>query len=105
MMVTESWIDRELAGCQFKDMRLGKRFRNCWNSYRMARERAFPSLAKIGRAPRGATTASPMTESKRIRFWRGVFIPHGIALKRQAVSPVLILHDTTEFTHSRTDVE
>jgi hypothetical protein len=23
----EGWIDRELAGCQFKDERLGKRFR------------------------------------------------------------------------------
>src|SRR5438270_5821771 len=27
MAATDSWIDQELAGCQFKDMRLGKRFR------------------------------------------------------------------------------
>ena len=25
MVATESWIDQELVGCQFKDMRLGKR--------------------------------------------------------------------------------
>lgn len=24
---TQTWMDRELAGCKFKDVRLGKRFR------------------------------------------------------------------------------
>jgi hypothetical protein len=93
----KNWQDVSLKICGW-----GSGFESCWNSCRMERERAFPSLAKIGPTPRQPTAFLPMGESKKRRFWRGISNPRGIALQRQnADSPILILHDTTEFTYSR----
>ena len=48
MVVAESWIDQELAGCQFEDMRLGKRFRKLSEQLSDGTGKSIPFASKIG---------------------------------------------------------
>jgi hypothetical protein len=98
----EGWIDRELAGCQFKDERLGKRFRKLleqlcdsagesiamacqdWANTKAAyRFLANPRLSE-------AEIVAGHLQASRTRF-----------AATQAIA--LVLHDTTEFSFHRED--
>ena len=106
MPATDSWIDRELAGCQFKDMRLGKRFRKLLEQLSDGTGESIPFAAQDWANTKAAyrflanervkedTILAEHFQSTRDRF-----------AATDTDRPILILHDTTEFTYSRTDVE
>lgn len=76
----ECWIDRESSGCEFRDARLGDRFRKLLTQIGSAMDKAFRSSARIGRIPRQPTASSLMTGSAKRTFWpiisnRHVIVP------------------------------
>lgn len=106
MVVTDSWIDRELAGCQFKDMRLGKRFRKLLEQLSEGTGESIPFACQDWASTKAAYRFLSNERVKEETILAGHF--HSTRDRFAATnsdSPVLILHDTTEFTYSRTDVE
>jgi transposase-like protein len=106
MVVTDSWIDRELAGCQFKDMRLGKRFRKLLEQLSDGTGESIPFACQDWASTKAAYRFLSNERVKGDTILAGHF--HSTRDRFTATnsdSPVLILHDTTEFTYSRTDVE
>jgi hypothetical protein len=49
---SERWIDQELAGCEFQDERLTKRFEKLFGSFHAASARVFHGLVRTGQTPR-----------------------------------------------------
>ena len=106
MVVTESWIDRELAGCQFKDMRLGKRFRKLLEQLSEGTGESIPFACQDWANTKAAYRFLSNERVKEETILAGHFhSTRGRFAATDRDSPVLILHDTTEFTYSRTDVE
>src|SRR5260221_14620071 len=62
--VSTTWVDREVAGCEFRDARLGKRFRTLL-------ERIGSDIGqsiRIGQTLRRRTVSSPIIESAKQTF-------------------------------------
>src|SRR6478672_4808375 len=106
MVVTDSWIDQELAGCQFKDMRLGKRFRKLLEQLSEGTGESIPFACQDWANTKAAYRFLSNERVKEDTILAGHFhSTRGRFAATDRDSPVLILHDTTEFTYSRTDVE
>jgi Transposase DNA-binding len=96
---TKTWIDRELASSEFRDVRLNKRFRELFQQLSesiplvcqdWANTKAAYRFLSNHRVSEGAILAGHF-QSTRERF-----------AARSAT--VLVLHDTTEFTYHRKDI-
>ena len=99
---TASWVDQELAGCEFADVRLGKRFRTL-----------------VERLSDGVGDSIPMAcqdwagTKAAYRFFSNDRVSEGEILSghfqatrdrfQATAGPVLVLHDTTEFSFQRED--
>jgi hypothetical protein len=106
MAVTDSWIDQELAGCQFKDMRLGKRFRKLLEQLSDGTAESIPLACQDWANTKAAYRFLANERVKEDTILAGHFqSTRDRFAATDTDSPVLILHDTTEFTYSRTDVE
>jgi hypothetical protein len=106
MAVTDSWIDQELAGCQFKDMRLGKRFRKLLEQLSDGTGESIPFACQDWANTKAAYRFLANERVKEDTILAGHFQSTRDRFAATATdSPILILHDTTEFTYSRTDVE
>jgi hypothetical protein len=106
MAATESWIDQELAGCQFKDMRLGKRFRKLLEQLSDGTGESIPFACQDWANTKAAYRFLANGRVKEDTILAGHFqSTRDRFAATDADSPILILHDTTEFTYSRTDVE
>ena len=105
MPITDSWIDQELAGCQFKNMRLGKRFRKLLEQLSDGTGESIPFACQDWANTKAAYRFLSDERVKRYDSG-GAFTFHAGSLcsDGQRLS-VLILHDTTEFTYSRANVE
>jgi hypothetical protein len=101
----DAWIDNEVVGCDFEDVRHGKRLRQLleqlsgrvgsttpWASQDWANTKAAYRFFSNGRISEAQILAGHF-ESTRERF----------ALSEK--SPVLILHDTTELSYRHEDAE
>ncbi len=78
----ESWVDREVAECEFKDERLGKHESRIPTAYR------FFDSDRVSEAE--------------------ILCGHFQATRDRAAAtdgPILVLHDTTEFTYQREDID
>ena len=57
---TSAWIDKEVGGCNFKDVRLAKRFGKLLGMMSEGIGESVPYPVRIGPIPRRLTAFSPM---------------------------------------------
>ena len=99
----EGWIDQELAGCKFKDMRLGKRFRRLIEQLAERPGESIPWACQDWASTKAAYRFFANDSVSAEQIMGGHFqstcerLPAGEAL-------ILVLHDTTEFSYTREDV-
>src|SRR4051812_4076651 len=100
---SEPWIDQELAGCRFQDVRLDKRFRTLLEQVSNGVGESIPLVCQDWANTKAA-----------YRFLSNEHVSEGAILAGHFQStrdrflaepgPVLILHDTTEFSFKREDI-
>lgn len=99
----EGWIDQELAGCKFKDMRLGKRLRRLIGQLGAGPGESIPWACQDGASTKAAYRFFANDNVRAGQIMGGHFqstcerLPAGEAR-------ILILHDTTEFSYTGEDV-
>jgi hypothetical protein len=96
------WLDRELLGCKFKDGRLAKRFRRLIEQTEDAVGESIPHACQDWANTKAAYRffANPRVSEDDILG--GHFAATGERVAAR-VEPVLVLHDTTEFSFQRGD--
>lgn len=100
---TETWIARELAGSEFRDARLNKRFRKLFDQLSDGMGKSIPLVCQDWANTKAAyrfLSNHRVTEAE-------ILAGHFQATRERfaaADATVLILHDTTEFSYHRTDV-
>jgi hypothetical protein len=98
----EDWIDRELAGCRFKDERLGKRFQVL---LRQLAEGAGDSIPMACQDWASTKAAYRFLSNDRVNEHE-ILAGHFQATRARFAAcreTVLVLHDTTELTFHRED--
>jgi len=96
----ESWADREVAGCKFKDLRLGERFRKLLKQIGSAIGQAIPFACQDWANTKAAYRFFSNDRVDEEAILSGHF---EATHDRFAATDgyVLVLHDTTEFTFKR----
>ena len=99
-----SWIDQELAGCKFADVRLEKRFSMLMEQLSEGIGRAIPLACGDWAATKAAYRFLDNDRVSEAEILAGHF--QATRMRFDAVKgPVLVLHDTTEFSYTRDDAE
>jgi len=96
----ETWVDREVAGCQFRDVRLGERFRKLLKQIGSAIGQAIPFACQDW----ANTKAGYRFFSNDRVDEEAILSGHFEATHDRFAATdgyVLVLHDTTEFTFKR----
>ena len=94
------WVDREIAACEFADVRLGKRFRNLLEQVGDAVGESIPMACQDW----GNTKAAYRFFSNERVNEADILEGHFQATRDRFVAtagPILVLHDTTEFSFQR----
>jgi hypothetical protein len=96
----ETWVDREVAGCQFRDVRLGERFRKLLKQIGSAIGQAIPFACQDWANTKAAYRFFSNDRVDEEAILSGHF---EATHDRFAATDgyVLVLHDTTEFTFKR----
>src|SRR5258707_13043431 len=96
----ETWVDLEIEGCDFKDERLGKRFRTLLGQIGSAMGQSVPFACQDWANTKAAYRFFSNDKVSEEDILTGHFQS---TLSRATVAdgPVLILHDTTEFSYQR----
>jgi hypothetical protein len=99
-----AWVDRELAGCEFRDERLGKRFRSL-----LARLAGSPgeSIPLACQDWTNTKAAYRFLDNARVSEAQ-ILAGHFLATRDRVAAtdgPILVLHDTTEFSFKREDIK
>jgi hypothetical protein len=96
----ETWVDREVAGCDFRDERLGKRFRKLLGRIGSAVGRSIPLVCQDWANTKAAYRFFSNDRVSEDEILTGHFQS---TRDRSAAAdgPVLVLHDTTEFSFQR----
>ena len=101
---TKTWIDRELAGSEFKDARLNKRFRKLFEQLSDGTGESIPLVCQDW-----ANTKAAYRFLSNHRVTEGDILAGHFQSTRDrfaaADDTVLILHDTTEFNYHREDIQ
>jgi hypothetical protein len=99
-----SWIDQELAGCKFADERLGKRFGVLMKQLSQGIGRTIPLACGDW-----ASTKAAYRFVDNDRVSEGEILAGHFKSTRNRFTaldgPVLVLHDTTEFSFTREDAQ
>lgn len=101
---SEDWVDREFAGATFADERLGKRFRALLEQLSSSPGDAIPLVCQDWANTKAAYR---FLDNERVNE-ADILAGHFHATRDRAVAtsgPILVLHDTTEFTYQREDIE
>jgi hypothetical protein len=100
----DSWLDREVADCEFKDERLGKRFRSLIEQISSSPGDSIPLVCQDWANTKAAYRFLDNERVSEAEILAGHF---QATRDRAAVTdgPILVLHDTTEFTYKRNDIE
>jgi hypothetical protein len=99
-----SWLDRELADCEFKDERLGKRFRSLIERLSSSPGDSIPLVCQDWANTKAAYRFLDNDRVSESEILGGHF--HATRDRVAAAGgPILVLHDTTEFTYKRDDIE
>jgi hypothetical protein len=101
---TETWMDRELAGCKFRDVRLEKRFRKLFEQLSGAPGESIPMVCQDWANTKAAYRFFSNKRVSEEEILAGHF---GSTQERVLAEsePILVLHDTTEFTFKREDID
>src|SRR3984957_8760461 len=99
-----SWLEREVTGCQFQDVRHGKRFRTLVTQLSGQIGGSIPFACQDWAATKAAYRFLSNARVDEEKILAGHFL---CTRERFAAtdSPVLVLHDTTEFSYHRDDPE
>jgi len=99
-----SWIDQELAGCEFADERLGRRFGMLMEQLSTGIGRTIPLACGDWAATKAAYRFLDNDRVSEAEILAGHF--QATRERFAAVEgPVLVLHDTTEFSYTRENAE
>lgn|SRR6476661_7944731 len=95
-----TWVDREVAGCEFRDARLGKRFRTLLERMGSDVGQSIPLVCQDWANTKAAYRffANPRVSEADILSGHLQSTRERIAARD---GPILMLHDTTEFTYQR----
>jgi hypothetical protein len=100
----EAWIDQELAGCEFADERLGRRFGMLMEQLSKGIGRTIPLACGDWAATKAAYRFLDNDRVSEAEILAGHF--QATRERFAAVEgPVLVLHDTTEFSFTRENAE
>src|SRR5260370_15368668 len=101
---TKTWIDRELAGSEFRDVRLNKRFRKLFEQLSEGTGESIPLVCQDW-----ANTKAAYRFLSNPRVSEGEILAGHFQSTRDRFAAtdatVLILHDTTEFNYHREDIQ
>ncbi len=100
----EAWVDREVADCEFKDERLGKRFRSLLEQLSSSPGDSIPLVCQDWANTKAAYRFLDNDRVSEAQILGG----HFQATRDRAATidgPVLVMHDTTEFTYTREDID
>jgi hypothetical protein len=101
---SDKWIDRELAECEFKDMRLGKRFRRLLEQLSEGVGGTIPWACQDWANTKAAYRFFTNERVNEAEILAGHFQSTRNRLP-EGDDPILVLHDTTQFTYHRNDME
>ena len=97
---TNAWIDRELAGCRFADERLGRRLRTLLGRMAGAMGESIPLACQDW-----ANTKAAYRFFSNDRVGEGEILGGHFRARRDRSAgvrgPIMVLHDTTEFSYRR----
>jgi hypothetical protein len=96
-----AWLEREVAGCEFQDARHGKRFRTLLGQLS---ERIGGSIPFACQDWASTKAAYRFLSNERVRdeqILAGHFLCTRERFRTTGHTPVLVLHDTTEFIYGR----
>ena len=96
----KTWVDKEVAGCEFKDARLGKRFRTLLERIGSAMGESIPLVCQYWANTKAAYRFFSNDRVSEADILSGHFQSTRDRLAA-ADGLVLVLHDTTEFTYQR----
>src|SRR2546421_9166823 len=100
---SEPWIDQELAGCRFQDVRLEKRFRTLLEQLSTGVGESIPLVCQDWANTKAAYR---FLSNERVSE-AAILAGHFQSTRDRYLAepgPVLILHDTTEFSFKREDI-
>jgi len=100
----EAWVDGEVAKCEFKDERLGKRFRSLLEQLSSSPGDSIPLVCQDWANTKAAYRFFDNDRVSEAEILCG----HFQATRYRAAAtdgPILVLHDTTEFTYQREDID
>ncbi len=101
---SDDWVDRELADCDFKDERLGKRFRSLLGQLASSPGESIPLACQDWANTKAAYR---FLDNDRVNEAEILAGPFQATRDRTAATTgrTLVLHDTTEFSYQREDIE
>jgi hypothetical protein len=99
----ESWIEAELAGCEFGDVRLDKRFHKLVEQLSAGIGESIPWACQDWANAKAAYRFLSHSQVNEAEILKGHFQATGDRL-RSSPTPILMLHDTTEFNYHRDDM-
>jgi hypothetical protein len=100
----EAWVDREVADCEFKDERLGKRFRSLLAQLSLSPGDSIPLVCQDWANTKAAYRFFDNDRVSEVEILGG----HFQAKRERAAAtdgPILVMHDTTEFSYKREDTD
>ena len=98
------WLDRELTKCDFKDKRLGKRFRLLFERLASNPGESIPLACQDWANTKAAYRFLDNDRISEAQILAGHF--HATRDRVAATDgPILVLHDTTEFSFKREDID
>jgi hypothetical protein len=100
---SDAWIDQELAACEFKDARLRRRFRQLIEQLGAGIGESIPLACQDWANTKAAYRFFSNERVSEAEILAGHFEATRSRLPADN-APILILHDTTEFTYHRKDV-
>jgi Transposase DNA-binding len=99
-----AWVDRELVDCDFKDERLGKRFRSLLEQLSSSPGDSIPLVCQDWANTKAAYRFFDNDRVSEAQILSG----HFQATRDRAAAtsgPILVMHDTTEFSYRREDID
>ena len=99
-----SWLEREVAGCQFQDVRHGKRFRTLLGQLSEQIGGRIPFACQDWAATKAAYRFLSNERINEEKLLAGHFLCTRERVAAAHRSPVLVLDDTTEFIYRREEL-
>ena len=101
----KSWLERQVAGCQFQDVRHGKRFLTLLEQLSGQIGGSIPFACQDWAATKAAYRFLSNARVDEAKILAGHFLCTRERFAATRDVPVLVLHDTTEFSYHRDDPE